>query len=279
MTAYYNEFHKGKASWLRELIKMGCIADGEVDERDFREIKPDDLKGFTQHHFFAGIGVWSYALRKAGWADDRPVVTASLPCQSFSVAGKQKGKNDERHLLPNFLDLVKECGFNTIFGEQVEAAIKHGWLDDLQAGLEAESYALGHCILGAHSINAAHIRQRLFWVGDTECRPAERFGHEVASSTRGMQEAAREQRVWVDTGDDGSRSIDWLYCQDNKYRPIKSGITPLVDGLTRGVVYSGGQFNPNATAYARKLRIEGYGDAINADVAAEFIGAYMEITA
>ena len=167
MTAYYNEFDPKAAAWLRQLIKNGLIAHGEVDERSIVDVEASDLRGFKQHHFFAGIGVWSYALRNAGWSDNRPVCTASLPCQPFSAAGNQKGKDDERHLLPHFIELVKQCGFNTIFGEQVEAAIRHGWLDDLQTTMEAEGYAVGHAVLGAHSINAAHKRQRLFWVADS----------------------------------------------------------------------------------------------------------------
>src|SRR5208282_6294956 len=67
MTAYYNEIDPYAAQWLRNLIAAGHIAPGVVDERDIREIRSDDLTGFTQCHFFAGIGVWSRALRGAGW--------------------------------------------------------------------------------------------------------------------------------------------------------------------------------------------------------------------
>ena len=71
MTAYYNEIDPFAAAWLRELIKAGHIAPGIVDERSIEDITPNELRDFTQCHFFAGIGVWSYALRLAGWADDR----------------------------------------------------------------------------------------------------------------------------------------------------------------------------------------------------------------
>ena len=92
MTAYYNEFDLKAAAWLRQLINNGDIAEGIVDERSVTDVQAIDLKSYTQHHFFAGIGVWSYALRNAGWSDDTPVCTASLPCQPFSVAGEQLGK-------------------------------------------------------------------------------------------------------------------------------------------------------------------------------------------
>ena len=163
MTAYYNEFDPKAAAWLRQLIVNGDIA-GVVDERSIIDVQPGDLAGYTQHHFFAGIGVWSYALRNAGWSDDMSVCTASLPCQPFSAAGNQKGKEDERHLLPHFLELVKECGFNTIFGEQVESAIRHGWLDDLHNELDGAGYQVASAIIPAAAVNAAHIRSRVWWV-------------------------------------------------------------------------------------------------------------------
>ena len=116
---YYNEIDPFAAAWLRELIAHGVIANGIVDERSIVEVQPDDLKEYTQCHFFAGIGVWSYALRQAGWTDDRPVWTGSCPCQPFSTAGKRKGSEDERHLWPEFRRLISECRPVTVFGEQV----------------------------------------------------------------------------------------------------------------------------------------------------------------
>ena len=65
-TAYYNEIDPFAAQWLRNLIAAGHIAPGEVDERSIEDVTPDDLRGFTQCHFFAGIGVWSHSLRRVG---------------------------------------------------------------------------------------------------------------------------------------------------------------------------------------------------------------------
>ncbi len=84
MTAYYNEFDPAAEAWLRELIKAGEIAPGDVDTRSIEDVRPSDLRGYTQCHFFAGIGGWSLALRMAGWPDDRPVWTGSCPCQPFT---------------------------------------------------------------------------------------------------------------------------------------------------------------------------------------------------
>jgi DNA (cytosine-5)-methyltransferase 1 len=164
MTAYYNENDQDKAAWLRELIREGVIAFGEVDTRSIAKVWPEDLAGFSQHHFFAGIGVWSYALRLAGWPDGRPVWTGSCPCPSFSAAGKGAGFDDPRHLWPAWARLIRKCRPATLFGEQVDDAIGHGWLDLVQTDLEREDYAVGKAVLGACSVGAPHIRQRLYFV-------------------------------------------------------------------------------------------------------------------
>ncbi len=278
--AYYNEFDPKAAAWIKQLIKNGMIADGEVDERSITEVTADEIRGFTQHHFFAGIGGWSYSLRLAGWADDRPVCTASLPCQPFSVAGAQKGVDDERHLLPHFIELVKQCNFQTIFGEQVPGAIKHGWLDDLCTEMERESYSVGSIVLTAAGAGAPHIRQRLYWVANTTVSQLS-AGAEIGSILPRMPENRevfnnpdrRGEVCWSDP--------DWLYCRDEKYRPIKSSIEPLANGLPRGVGYSNDpseSIDANNTQEARVMRLKGYGNAIVPQVAASFIKAFMEAT-
>lgn len=306
MAAYYNEFNHEAAAWLRELIKRKLIADGEVDERSIIDVQANDIRGFTQCHFFAGIGGWSYALRLAGIPDDYPCWTASLPCQPFSAAGKQLGKEDERHLLPHFTELVKQCKPDRIFGEQVEGAIRHGWLDDLQTTMEAESYAVGHCVLGAHSVGAYHQRQRLYWVANSEsagrCRwkPMENNGYSElrrssanselpnTSDTR-LQGHGGFEQVAVPQGWEGAQrhiskggvwdNPNWIYCRDEKYRAIERSIKPLVNGIPKGVVRSGDsseEFDANNTQEARAMRLKGYGNAIVPQVAAMFISAFME---
>ncbi len=165
MAAYYNEYDPKAAAWLRELIKQGHIADGVVDERSIEDVIPTELAGFTQCHFFAGIGVWSYALRRAGWADDRPVWTGSCPCQPFSAAGKGAGFDDERHLWPAFHHLISQCQPAIVLGEQVASKDGLGWLDLVLSDLEATGYAGGAVDLCAAGVGAPHIRQRLWWVG------------------------------------------------------------------------------------------------------------------
>lgn len=246
MSAYYNENDKFAASWLRVLIKAGLIADGEVDERSIEEVKPDDLRGFTQCHFFAGIGGWSYALRLAGWPDDEPVWTGSCPCQPWSVAGSHSKQSDERHLWPFWFRLVRECGPATVFGEQVKNAIAAGWLDDVFLDLEAASYSCAATVLPACAVGAPHERDRVWF---------------VASNNRGERIQRNGQAAL-------SRKSAFSWCKDVRRVEDLRGRPdipePLVRTLNDGV--------PNGLEQLR-----GYGNAIVPQVARAFIEAYREI--
>lgn len=168
MPAYYNEIDPYAAAWLRILISARHIAPGDVDERDIRDVRPDDLKPYTQCHFFAGIGVWSYALRRAGWPDDRPVWTGSCPCQPFSQAGTGAGFDDERHLWPDFHWLIRERQPPVVFGEQVASKDADPWIDLVQADLEAMAYSFGAIPFPAAGVGAPNIRDRLYWVANAQ---------------------------------------------------------------------------------------------------------------
>jgi len=175
--AYYNEIDPFAAQWLRNLIAGGHIAPGEVDERSIEDVTPDDLRGFTQCHFFAGVGVWSHSLRLAGWPDDKPVWTGSCPCQPFSAAGKGDGFADERHLWPHFFHLISERRPQHVFGEQVASGNANTWFDLVQADLEGMGYAFGLVPFSAAGVGAPHIRERAYWVANTNSIISDRRGN------------------------------------------------------------------------------------------------------
>jgi DNA (cytosine-5)-methyltransferase 1 len=164
VTAYYNEIDPYAAQWLRNLIDAGHIARGDVDERSIVDVRAGDLHGYSQCHFFAGIGGWSYALRLAGWPDNRPVWTGSCPCQPFSEVGERRGAEDERHLWPDWFRLIRERRPPILFGEQVPESIKLGWLDEVSSDFQSEDYAIGSAVLSACLVEARQERERLWFV-------------------------------------------------------------------------------------------------------------------
>jgi DNA (cytosine-5)-methyltransferase 1 len=264
---YYNEFDPYVASLLRDLIRQGLIAYGDVDDRSIEDVQPEDLAGYTQCHFFAGIGGWSYALRLAGWPDERPVWTGSPPCQPFSGAGKKAGMSDQRHLWPHFYRLISACKPITIFGEQVEAAIGHGWLDRVQDDLERENYAFGAVDLPAASVGAPHIRQRLWFI-------AQRDGLVNSERERGCGgEFEGKNAIYVDApgeNEGSGRGGAWMATEPEP--------RPLVDGVSARM----GRSSVGGNSSAKKIRkisragiLKGYGNAIVPQVAAEVIKAYL----
>ena len=166
--AYYNEIDPYAAQWIRNLIAAGHIAPGEVDERSIEDVCPDDVKSFVQCHWFAGIAGWAYALDLAGWPRDRPVWTGSCPCQPFSAAGKGAGFEDERHLWPAWQHLINQCRPPVIFGEQVASKAVDAWIDLVHTDMEGMGYAFGSVPFPAAGVGAPHIRDRTYWVADSE---------------------------------------------------------------------------------------------------------------
>src|SRR5690554_815647 len=195
MSAYYNEIDPFAAAWLRELISAGHIAPGDVDTRSIEDVSPSDLAGFTQCHFFAGIGGWSYALTLAGWPDDRPVWTGSCPCQPFSSAGARKGTNDPRHLWPHWRWLVDQCRPAIIFGEQVASKDGRLWLTGVRSDLEALGYAVGAADLCAAGVGAPHRRQRLYWLADANSERQQRRSEPNGATCESEQQASRRPDV------------------------------------------------------------------------------------
>lgn len=339
---YYNEHDAGAAAWLAELVDEGLIPHGPIDTRDIRDVRANDVRGYAQCHFFAGIAGWPLALQLAGWGD-RPVWTGSCPCQPFSSAGKRQGAKDERHLWPEFHRLIRECRPQTIFGEQVASsevvgsqleaafviAVQRGdyaranklarrlaqspsfhywrrWVDGVRADLEAEDYAFRAGVLGAHSVGSPNIRQRLFWLADTQDPGRQARGVEcIASPARPLQSDEPGAAVRLGNsgseglagrtgqqGDDGTQrptaeraSGPWsdfalIPCRDGKTRRIPAGsesvLQRMADGLSAGMDDLRRAGFPLCQAFTgRSGLLKGYGNAINPYTAADFVMAYL----
>ncbi|ACL58503.1 C-5 cytosine-specific DNA methylase [Methylobacterium nodulans ORS 2060] len=350
--AYYNEVDPYAAAWIRNLIATGLVAPGDVDERDIRDVRPSDLAGYTRCHFFAGIGVWDYALGLAGWPAHRPVWTGSCPCQPFSTAGRGDGFADERHLWPSWFHLIRECGPAVVFGEQVASTDGLAWLDLVSADLESAGYAFAAADLPAAGVGAPHIRQRSWFVAHAAERGSWARDRQPGAGSRPQEplggcgfpgrlvdadflkrqwgsSAGREAGDWSEqrgqtgllahadahgrapapgaglhdpehnpeplrlVGHPGSPGLsarerqellgagrwqegraaqqpgrsfwsdaEWIPCRDGKARPVEPGTFPLAHG-----------------APARVGRLRAYGNAIVAQVAAEFIATVLDLSA
>ena len=304
MAAYYNEIDPYAAEWLRNLIAAGHIAPGDVDERSIVEVSPDDLRSYTQCHFFAGIGIWSHALRRVGWEDDRPIWSGSCPCQPFSNAGKQEGFDDARHLWPVWFKLIAQCSPPVVVGEQVAGALD--WLDLVQADLEAADYAFGASDLCAAGFGGAHIRQRLYFTGLAD---ANEYGHgqlgdgldrEARASEGERQQRQRLRPAAPDGGSTGGvadarhtrlegRGV-LPECSDQ----CSSGEDSLVGERPRAPDLGGrdadwllcldgkwrpvepGTFPLAHAAPSRVGRLRAYGNGLDAETATQFLGAVRE---
>lgn len=253
--AYYNEIEPYAAQWLRNLIAAGHIAPGDVDERSIVDVQPGDLSGYTQCHFFAGLGGWSYALRLSGWPDDRPVWTGSCPCQPFSSAGARRGFDDPRHLWPEWFRLITERRPPVIFGEQ--SARASDWLRLVRCDLEALAYAVGAIPLEAASAGARQLRDRYWFAADLDG-----YGEHVRSEHAEVANACS-----LGPGAHGARL--------EIVQPRPAGKQPTV---VRAHSWPD-QSDVGCVAYgvpARMAKLRALGNSIVPQVAAEFIRAYLD---
>ena len=101
------------------------------------------------------------------WRTDDVILTGGFPCQPYSSAGKRKGKEDERHLWPEMLRVIREVAPSYILGENVAGLLSwSGGLvfDEVHADLEAEGYEVQAVVIPAAAVNAPHGRDRVWFV-------------------------------------------------------------------------------------------------------------------
>ncbi len=251
--AYYNEIDHAAAHVLRALITDGVIAPGDVDTRSIKDVRHDDLAGYTQCHFFAGGGLWSVAARMAGWADDRPLWSGSCPCQPHSAAAsdRKRGFSDERDLWPEWRRLISQCRPVAVVGEQVDDSI--AWIDRVLIEMEEAGYAVGAVDLPACAVDAPVVGMRTYFVATSDGSGFGEPGRAVTMAAKAQFDGAKRP---------GGRARFSDHCTTGelgRIRRVEPGVCLLADDV------------PGRVAL---LRIAG--NAINPVVAGKVIAALMD---
>ena len=120
------------------------------------------------------------------------VICGGYPCQPFSVAGKRKGKEDDRHLWPAMFSLIKKHRPTWVLGENVAGHINMG-LDDVLADLESENYDCRAFVIPACAVGANHRRDRVWIVANSKRIRQQRQGwpqRQMRSETKTNRQAS-----------------------------------------------------------------------------------------
>jgi DNA (cytosine-5)-methyltransferase 1 len=151
-------------------FSLGLEATGGFETKAFCELDKY-CKSVLKKHWpdtrqYDDIKELTYDKLRSDGIDKIDIITGGYPCQPFSVAGKQKGTEDKRHLWPEYFRLVKECRPTWVIGENVSGHIKLG-LDQVIEDLESEGYATRTFSISASSIGANHQRERIWIIANT----------------------------------------------------------------------------------------------------------------
>ena len=153
-------------------FSLGLERTGGFKTVAFCEIEEYPRKVLQKHwpdvKQYEDIRKLNYERLKADGIDSIDIITGGYPCQPFSVAGKQKGVEDKRHLWPEYFRLIKECRPTWVIGENVSGHIKLG-LDSVIEDLESENYSVRPFSISASSVGANHQRERIWIVAYSEC--------------------------------------------------------------------------------------------------------------
>lgn len=168
MTAYYNEIDPYCCKVLAKQIKLGNLPAGDIDDRSITEVKADEIRHYTQRHFFAGIGGIPYGCRLAGLPDDVSIDTGGFPCQDISRAGERIGLTGERSSLWYvWFDLIRQLRPARLLVENVPGILTHrpgepAVLSIVLGQLASIRYDAEWSLLSACALGAPHTRERLF---------------------------------------------------------------------------------------------------------------------
>lgn len=129
------------------------------------------------------------------------ILTGGFPCQPYSSAGSRRGKDDDRHLWPEMLRAIREIKPTWILGENVSGLLNWGKgivFDEIQNDLETEGYQVQPCLLPALSVEADHIRERVWIVAYSGCLgwSNAQGNKRTISNEAGFSKRGRQKSAW-----------------------------------------------------------------------------------
>ena len=215
------------------------------------------------------------------------ILTGGFPCQPYSVAGKRLGKEDERHLWPEMLRVIREVRPRWIIGENVRGLLS--WnegvvFEEVCSDLESEGYEVQAFIIPAASVGAPHRRERVWIVANADnSRSGDGFGQvqtengkiskrhnnaESSDSNYGIITNSNNKRCeWnrKQSITEGEISFSSRYGRWDKF-PIESPLCRRDDGLPS-------ELDGITLPKWRKESIKAYGNAIVPQVAYQLFQA------
>ena len=238
----------------------------------------DDLRGFLENEWRVPVirDVREFPAEDYRGAD---LLTAGVPCQPASVAGKRRGAADDRWLWPQTIDIIERARPRWCLLENPVGIVTMG-LEGIIAQVENLGYTVGTIEIPACAVEAPQERMRVWFVAHLPGKRVERFGVSVRS--RRSQQAENDagganqamaycHDIDVRTtagGQDGPHTYyghvwhdsEWIRCADGYWRRTKPGVAGLVYGIS---------------AKLRRAATEAFGNAIVPAVAYEIIRAIM----